>query len=130
MTPFARILRAEEAAKALVLGFVLWAGWAGWGPVVAGLVLPEAALLFYALGPVAGARAYNVTHSYVFPIALFALSAPVARLFPPAYLVATPMGLAAVAAALNIAVNRALGFGLKGPGGVRDTHLGRIGGTG
>jgi hypothetical protein len=128
MTPFATLLRAEEAAKALVFGFVLWAGWYGWGPVLAGLILPEVALAFYALGPAAGSRAYNVTHSYLFPIALFALSALLARLFPPPYLVATPLGLAAVAAALNIALNRMLGSGLKSPLGFRETHLGRIGG--
>jgi hypothetical protein len=75
-------------------------------------------MLGYLAGPVQGARAYNLVHSYVLPLLLIAAS-----LFT-AWPLLQAIGLIWTA---HVGMDRALGYGLKLPSGFQDTHLGRIG---
>ncbi|NIP81670.1 MAG: DUF4260 family protein [Gemmatimonadetes bacterium] len=80
------------------------------------LLAPDLSMLGYLAGPRTGAGAYNLVHLYLWPAGLLVLGisgAPWA--LPPAAIWAAHIGL-----------DRALGFGLKRPGGFRDTHLGRL----
>jgi hypothetical protein len=84
-----------------------------------GLILaPDLSMLGYLAGPRVGAIAYNIFHILVWPALLF-----VAGIFLQQGL---PVELAAIWTA-HIALDRALGYGLKLPEGFSETHLGRIG---
>lgn len=113
----ARWLRAESLALAVLTGIAfvqadasLW--WAAlW-------LAPDLAAVGYRVNPAIGARAYNAAHVYVGPVVLGGAA------------LAMGAGLAWALALLwanHIAVDRALGYGLKEPTGFHDTHLGRIG---
>lgn len=82
------------------------------------LLLPDLGLIGYAAGPRVGAFAYNAVHTTVGPAVLATVG----------ILTEAP---GAVSVALvwfaHIGMDRLLGYGLKHPGGFRDTHLGRIG---
>lgn len=116
------ILRLENLAAALAFLSLYhqlghdWRTFAWW------ILAPDLALLAYLFGPRAGACAYNTTHSYVGPV-LLVLAAPVLAteeaLLPP------PVQLALIWLA-HIAVDRALGFGLKSTGSFHLTHLGEV----
>jgi hypothetical protein len=90
----------------------------GW-PVFALLFFaPDLSLLGYLAGPRIGAALYNLLHSTVGPLALGG-----------AGLATGHWALAGVAAIwlAHVGFDRALGYGLKHPGGFALTHLGRIG---
>ncbi|MER9298318.1 DUF4260 domain-containing protein [Mesorhizobium sp. M0621] len=82
------------------------------------ILAPDLSMFGYLAGPRVGALAYNALHILIVPVLL---------------LLAGHMGgnAAAMAVALiwiaHIAIDRALGYGLKLPTGFQDTHLGRIG---
>lgn len=110
-------LRFESLALAILTGVLfvqtdvsLW--WAAlW-------LAPDLAMVGYLAGPVIGARAYNAAHSYAAPVVLGGVG------------LAMGSDLACALALLwgnHIAVDRALGYGLKRPSGFQDTHLGRVG---
>jgi hypothetical protein len=75
-------------------------------------------MLGYAAGPRGGAACYNAFHVMVWPALLLV-----------AGLVLQQRLLVDIAAiwTVHIAIDRALGYGLKLPGGFTETHLGRIG---
>ncbi len=75
-------------------------------------------MIFYLGGPRAGAIAYNLLHLLVWPAAL-----GVAGL----YLYDALLRQVAAVWIVHIALDRALGYGLKLSTGFADTHLGRIG---
>ena len=75
-------------------------------------------MLGYLAGPRIGAIAYNAFHILVWPALLL-----VAGLYSGEILA---VQVAAIWIA-HIAIDRALGYGLKLPSGFGDTHLGRIG---
>ena len=112
------ILRLEGAAAfAAAVALYAHAGFS-W-PLFALLILaPDLAMLFYLVGPRAGAAAYNLVHTYALalPLALagFWFASPIAA----------ALGLIWIA---HIGMDRMLGYGLKYPSGFADTHLGRIG---
>lgn len=89
-----------------------------WLLLVLLILAPDLSMLGYLAGPAVGAIAYNAFHTLVFPVLLF-----LAALYSGSVLAAQ---IAAVWAA-HIAMDRALGYGLKLPTGFADTHLGRIG---
>lgn len=113
-----RWLRAEGLAV-LLLSLALFAEHGqGWALFAALLLAPDLAMLGYLGGPRIGARAYNLAHTYTAPLLLAAAA------------VVVPQPLLASLALIwcaHIGLDRALGYGLKLPGGFRDTHLGRIG---
>ncbi len=118
MQPVDAAIRLEWVAVA-VAAVVLYAltGISWW--LFALLILaPNLSMLFYLAGPRAGAVAYNAFHILVLPV-LLALAG-----IWTGHALATAVAMVWVA---HIAVDRALGYGLKRASGFRDTHLGRIG---
>lgn len=118
MQPVDAAIRLEWVAVA-VAAVVLYAltGISWW--LFALLILaPDLSMLFYLAGPRAGAVAYNAFHILVLPV-LLALAG-----IWTGHALATAVAMIWVA---HIAVDRALGYGLKRASGFRDTHLGRIG---
>lgn len=122
MTPAFRtvdlLLRLEWAAvlAAAVAGYVLADG--SWQLFVLLILAPDLAMLGYLAGPAAGAILYNAFHILVWPVVL---------LFVGLW---ADNSIAVQVAAIwiaHIAMDRALGYGLKLPTGFSDTHLGRIG---
>ncbi len=112
------ILQRVEAAAVFLAAVIAYAATGGGWRLFALLILaPDLAMLGYALGTVWGARLYNLAHSSVGPVALGLLGWSLA--------VPTLLALALVWAA-HVALDRALGFGLKRPGSFRDTHLGSL----
>ncbi len=118
MQPVDAAIRLEWVAVA-VAAVVLYAltGISWW--LFALLILaPDLSMLFYLAGPRAGAVAYNAFHILVLPV-LLALAG-----IWTGHALATAVAMVWVA---HIAVDRALGYGLRRASGFRDTHLGRIG---
>jgi hypothetical protein len=84
----------------------------------AGLLLaPDVGLLGYLVGDRVGATAYNLTHTLSLPVVLGLIGLTTGG--------TGPLAAAAIWAA-HIGMDRALGYGLKYPGDVRDTHLQRV----
>lgn len=111
------LLRLEWVAVAAASAVAYrWLG-GGWVLFALLVLAPDLSMLGYLGGPRAGAAFYNAFHTLLGP-ALLAL-------------LGLALGMAALQVAavwlFHIAVDRALGYGLKLPGGFRDTHLGRIG---
>ena len=111
------LLRAEGlalATAALVAYFHAGYGWV----LLAGLALaPDVAFAAYAFGPRAGAVAYDLLHTEVFPLALAAacLVSGGGRGLQIALIWLTHIG-----------VDRLVGYGLKYPTAFADTHLQRV----
>ncbi len=112
------LLRVEGLAAfaAAVVAFQLLGG--NWWLFAALILAPDLAFLGVLAGPMVGARAYNLAHTYTLPAALGA----VAWLAGAMWLV--PAALIWMA---HIGIDRALGYGLKYPGIDHATHLGWIG---
>jgi hypothetical protein len=111
------LLHAEGAAvAAAAVTLYVHEGFDWWLLLVLGLA-PDLAMLGYLAGARAGAVAYDLVHTYVLPVLLAAAGVIWAA-------------DAALAVALiwltHIGVDRAVGYGLKYPGGFRDTHLQRV----
>lgn len=103
---------------ALALLLLYGASGGSWRLLVLLVLAPDLTMLGYLLGPKVGAAFYNTAHVIAGP-ALAAVTG-----------VALGSALAlhvAVVWLFHIAVDRALGYGLKRSSGFRDTHLGRIG---
>ncbi len=112
------LLRLEWAAvlAAAIAGYLFLDG--SWQLFVLLILAPDLAMLGYLAGPAAGAIVYNAFHILVWPAILF-----LAGLYAGS---AVAMQVAAIWTA-HIAMDRALGYGLKLPTGFTDTHLGGIG---
>ena len=82
------------------------------------LLVPDISAAGYLAGPVYGAWFYNVGHSYTGPIVLAVIGWQQHN--------NVILSLAAIWMA-HIAMDRALGYGLKLPTGFKHTHLGDIG---
>lgn len=112
------LLRLEGLA--LFAGMVgLYALWGGsWWVFAVLFLVPDISFAAYLAGPRVGAIVYNAMHADIMPIALafygFAFAAPLT------------LSVALIWLA-HIGIDRALGYGLKYPGGFGLTHLGRIG---
>lgn len=112
------ILRAEALA-ALFAGIVFYtlSGFS-WVLFAALLLAPDLSLIGYTAGPQRGAFIYNAMHTYAAPLLFGAASA----------LSGAPTGIAIAAIwVCHIALDRALGFGLKYGTDFKATHLGAIG---
>jgi hypothetical protein len=109
------LLRAEAAVAALVAAALLWRLGASWWPGLLALVAPDLSLAGKLLGVRRGAFVYNAAHTWLVPAAFGAL-----------WLAGGGHGAAAVALGwgLHIALDRALGFGLKDPDADGVSHLG------
>lgn len=111
-------VRLEWAAIAVAaLAFYAMAGFSWW--LFAVLILaPDVSMLGYLAGPRVGAIAYNALHILIVPVLL----AVAGNLFGNVLVTAIALIWTA-----HIAIDRALGYGLKLSSGFQDTHLGRIG---
>lgn len=81
-------------------------------------LLFDLSMLGYLAGPRVGAGVYNAGHGYLLPMVLLGVYAITSS---------AVAGVVALAWVFHIAVDRALGYGLKLEEGFRSTHLGRIG---
>ncbi|MEE6260575.1 DUF4260 family protein [Plantactinospora sonchi] len=118
-----RVQRVESAAvAALVVVVTVAVGYAWWW-LLALFLLFDLSMLGYLRGPRLGALCYNLGHSYLLPALLGAVAVLAAVLGDPV----DWLGVLATAWAFHIAVDRALGYGLKTTEGFPHTHLGLIG---
>ena len=105
---------AAVAAAAVTLSFHEGFDW--WLLVVLALV-PDLAMLGYLAGPRAGAVAYDLVHTYVPPVLVASLG----------FIRDSDLTLAVALIWLtHIGVDCAVGYGLKYPGGFKETHLQRV----
>lgn len=111
-------LRLEGAAvlAASVVAFTWQLG--SWWVFAAAFLVPDLSMVGYLAGPVIGARAYNLVHSYVGPIFLAVYGIGIGRSD------VVPWALIWFA---HIGLDRMLGLGLKYDSAFANTHLGRIG---
>jgi Domain of unknown function (DUF4260) len=113
-----RLLLRLEGLAIGVAAIVLYAdGDHSWWLFLLLALAPDLSFAAYALGPAAGAAAYNMVHNLVFPIALGTA----------AVLQGTEWAVAVALIWLaHIGIDRALGYGLKYRTAFKDTHLQRV----
>ncbi len=117
--PFTTILlRLEGLALGLISVWLYRGLHESWWMFALLIFAPDLSMLGYLAGPRIGAFAYNLVHTWVAPVALFAIGwwGGVPIMLPLAFILGAHIGF-----------DRALGYGLKLPTSFRDTHLGRIG---
>lgn len=114
----ARWIRGDAAAIAVLTLWAVSATNSSWIWFFALLLLPDLSMIGYVFGPRVGAVTYNAGHLYMWPVGL--LTAGLAYHAP----FATVAGLSWIA---HIAVDNAVGYGLKLPTGFEYTSLGPIG---
>jgi uncharacterized protein DUF4260 len=113
-----RIYLRAEALVVFALSVILYARLSGhWGIFAALFLVPDLSMLGYVINPRIGAAAYNAVHNYVTPLALAAAAAATHRENLLAYVCIWTA---------HIALDRALGYGLKYPDAFRHTHLGYL----
>jgi hypothetical protein len=103
-------------AAAVIAAFAVTGGnWWIFGLLI---LAPDLSMLGLALGEKMGARIYNWAHSYTLPIILGAAGS-----------FGGPIWMLHVALiwAAHIAIDRAIGYGLKYPTDIHSTHLGVMG---
>ncbi|ESW70425.1 hypothetical protein X760_18790 [Mesorhizobium sp. LSHC422A00] len=118
MKPVDFAIRLEWVAVAVVAILAYAASGVSWWLFALLILAPDLSMLGYLAGARIGAVAYNALHILIVPL-LLALAGYVL-----ANSTATAIGLIWI---IHIAVDRALGYGLKLSTGFQDTHLGRIG---
>ena len=117
-----RIEGAVVFAIALFL-FTILGGFAyPWWMVLLLFFAPDLSFLGYLFSNRLGAWAYNIAHSYIFPLVLYALANT-----DVLGLAALDLGALTLVWIAHIGFDRMLGYGLKEVTGFHDTHLGRIG---
>lgn len=111
------LLRLESVALAVAAIWIYeWHGGSWW--LFAALVLASDLSAFgYALDGAIGAMSYNAAHAAVLPVILLGIGS-----FDNPLLIDL-----AVIWLVHIAVDRAVGYGLKYPEGFKETHLSRLG---
>lgn len=108
-------LRLEGLAVLALAALLYQRGGHSWLLFAVLFLAPDLSFAAYLAGARVGAVGYNVAHSYLGPILVAGLALETGR--PP---------VAALIWAAHIGFDRALGYGLKYPGGFADTHLGRL----
>jgi len=115
--------RIENLALAAVIAIAyIYIGFPWWTLLAMFLVFDLSAL-GYLHSPRSGALWYNLVHNYTAPALLGAVYLLFALNDKPVWI----LGFLAGTWAFHIAVDRALGYGLKLPDAFQNTHLGRIG---
>ena len=112
------LMQTEGLAICAAAVFVYFRAGFSWQEFALLFLVPDLGMLGYLAGPRFGAFAYNIAHSYIGPILLFASGLAVHNE------AAIPIALIWVA---HIGLDRMLGFGLKYGVGFGYTHLGRVG---
>ncbi|HVA28435.1 MAG TPA: DUF4260 domain-containing protein [Candidatus Baltobacteraceae bacterium] len=109
-------LRIEAIAVLVALVALYWRTHANWLFFALFLLAPDVAMLAYLRDTRVGAWCYNAFHTYTAPLVCFAVSFYLPVLLP-----------IAIVWGAHIAMDRALGYGLKYDDAFEHTHLGRIG---
>jgi hypothetical protein len=113
-----RFLLHLEGLAAAVASIVLYFhADSPWWLLVLLVLAPDLSMVGYLGGPIVGAAAYDVAHTYSFPIVLGAIGVIAGAE------IAVQLGLIWIT---HIGVDRAIGYGLKYPAGFNDTHLQRL----
>lgn len=112
------LVRVEEAALAVLAGFLFISLGYPWWWLVVLFVVPDASMVGYAAGPRVGAIVYNVVHHRGVAIAVILAGAVLGNPSVEA------VGLLLF---FHSSVDRMLGYGLKHFDSFGDTHLGPIG---
>ncbi|WP_225734948.1 DUF4260 family protein [Pseudoclavibacter endophyticus] len=117
-----RVEAGAVAVLAVVAVVTLYPAW--WWMILAAFLVFDLSMVGYIRSARAGALTYNLVHNFALPavVSVFAL---VAQSWSP--IASTTLGVLACAWAFHVGVDRALGYGLKLPGGFTHTHLGVIG---
>jgi hypothetical protein len=89
-----------------------------WGFFILVFLVPDLSLFAYFHSAKVGAIAYNIMHSYVLPLMLFAYGF---------FVSSSEVDRVAIIWIAHIGFDRALGYGLKYSRGFRYTHFGKIG---
>jgi len=115
------LLRLEALLLGLLCVWLFHRSGASWWLFGSLILAPDLTMLGYLAGPRIGAALYNVGHTLVGP-----------GLFAAVWLgTQNPLALAiGLIWGAHIAIDRALGYGLKYPSAFGDTHLGAIGKAG
>jgi hypothetical protein len=112
------LLQLEGAAVAIgAIAFYFMQGGSPW--LFAALILaPDIAMLGFLAGAKSGAMAYNIGHTYIWPVAMLGIG----------HLLAAPLAMSiALIWIAHVALDRAIGYGLKYGTGFKHTHLSRAG---
>jgi hypothetical protein len=111
------LLRLEGLAVGVAAAVLYADGDHSWLLFLALVLAPDLAALGYLAGARAGAAAYDLAHTSVWPVMLGLMG-----------VLADEQAAIAVALVwlVHIGIDRALGYGLKYPTGFRDTHLQRV----
>ena len=118
MRPIQLLVRLEWAAVMTIAVAAYWSGGYSWWIFALLILAPDLSMIGYLAGPRVGAIAYNIVHTVISPLAL----ATAGLWFGIDWALQVSIILMA-----HIAIDRALGYGLKLSSGFQDTHLGRIG---
>ncbi len=111
-------LRIEHAAMALAALIAYQLSGGSWWLFAALILVPDVSMAGYLVNPRMGAWCYNAVHSWIAPVALWLAS------LVGGWPLLTQL---AIILAAHIAIDRALGYGLKRKSGFHDTHLGPVG---
>ncbi|MBZ9705824.1 DUF4260 domain-containing protein [Mesorhizobium sp. ESP7-2] len=112
------IVRLEWAVVAVAAIVFYGATGVSWWLFALLILAPDLSMVFYLAGPRLGAIAYNALHTLLVPVLLLLAG----------HLAGSAVGSAiALIWIAHIAIDRALGYGLKLSTGFQDTHLGAIG---
>ncbi|TGV11743.1 DUF4260 family protein [Mesorhizobium sp. M8A.F.Ca.ET.173.01.1.1] len=118
MKPLDWIVRLEWAVVAVAAIVFYGATGVSWWLFALLILAPDLSMLGYLGGPRIGALAYNALHILIVPVLLLLAG----------HLAGSAVGSAiALIWIAHIAIDRALGYGLKLSTGFQDTHLGPIG---
>ena len=113
----ATLLRGEGVALLALSVLLYWVNGGSWLLFGALLFAPDLSMLGYLAGPKVGAAIYNAFHTYGIPAVVGALG----MIFASPVVVAVALIWFA-----HIGMDRTVGYGLKYPSSIKDTHLERV----
>ena len=118
MKPLDLIIRIEWAVVAVAAVVFYGSSGVSWWLFAVLILAPDLSMFGYLGGPRIVAIAYNALHILILPVLLLLVG------YLSGHAAAIAVALIWIA---HIAIDRALGYGLKLSTGFQDTHLGRIG---
>ena len=111
------LLRIEGIAVLITAVFLYYHLSYNWLAFALLLLFPDLAIIVYAINKRWGAIAYNLLHTYTFPLALAMVS----------FAISSSWGLQiALIWIAHIGMDRTVGYGLKYTTDFKDTHLNRV----